>query len=119
MVNIFVRAWDAVKSWASTNGKIQTVLVELTTEEHALLAAFHPLWNQILSTVGTQGIQIVNDALSGALATAMTGGDIGAGIAAAAAEALKQVETDAKGDAKNAVYGLLAAAKAALPAVGV
>jgi hypothetical protein len=119
MTNIFTRAWDAVKSWATSSAEIQTVMVELTNAEHALLEKFHPLFNQILTTIGTQGVQIVDDALAGAMATITNGGSIGAGIAAAAETALSQIVTDSKADAKNAVYGLLAATAAALPVAAV
>jgi hypothetical protein len=124
MANIFTRAWAAVESFVSTDIKpeAQMVMVKLTTAEHALLQRFHPLFNQILDTIGTQGLQIVDDAVgdlaTGALATAAAGGNIGAGVAAAASAALNQIETqvatDAKQDAKNAVYGVIAAAQAAL-----
>jgi len=114
MTNIFTRAWNTVKTWVSNND--QTIVTELTVAEHALLQKFHPLFNQILTTIGTQGIQIVEDALAGAMATAATGGNIGAGIAAAAQTALGQIKTDATMDAKNAVYGVLAATAASLPA---
>lgn len=112
MTNIFVRAWDDIKSFVTSGG--ETVVVELTTAEHTLLREFHPLFSQILSTIGTQGVGIVKDALAGALATAATGGNISAGIAAAAQTALSQIKTDAAADAKNAVYGVIAAAQAAL-----
>lgn len=118
MTNIVTRAFDDVEAWFKTDeetGTVHTVVVELTAAEHTLLQKFHPLWNQILSTVGTQGIQIVDDALTGVMTTAETGGNIGAGVAAAATEALSHIETDAKADAKNAVYGLLAASVASLP----
>lgn len=124
MSNIFVRTWDAVESEFTTEVKpeLQMVTVKLTGAEHALLQRFHPLFNQILTTIGTQGLQIVDDAVgdlaSGALATAAAGGNIAAGITAAATSALGQIETtvaaDAKADAKNAVYGVIAAAQAAL-----
>ncbi len=114
MTNIFTRAWTAVKSWVSSND--QTVVAELTVAEHTLLQKFHPLFNQILTTLGTQGIKVVEDALTGAMTTVATGGNLAAGITAAAEQALGQIETDAKADAKNAVYGLLAAGVAALPA---
>lgn len=115
MTNIIIRAWDAVKSWATSSAEIQTVVVELTAAEHSLLEKFHPLFNQILTTIGTQGIQIVEDALTGVMATVTDGGNIGAGIAAAATQALGQIETAGQADAKNAVYGLLAATAASLP----
>lgn len=95
-----------------TEKKIEDVL---TPFEHSLLQKFHPLFDQIEATLGTQGLQIVEDALNGALTTIETGGNIAAGISAAATQALGQIETDAKADAKNAVYGVIAATVATLP----
>ena len=121
MSNIFIRGWAAVKSWFKTDaetGTIHTVMVELTAAEHTLLEKFHPLFNQSLATKGTQGVKIVDDAFTGVMATVASGGNIGAGISAAASEALSQIETAATADAKNAVYGLLAASVASLPVTG-
>ncbi|OWK42081.1 hypothetical protein [Fimbriiglobus ruber] len=99
--------------FSSTETKIEDVL---TPFEHSLLKKFHPLFQQIEATLGTQGLQIVDDAATGLLTTAATGGNIAAGITAAATQALGQIESDAKADAKNAVYGVLAATVASLPA---
>jgi hypothetical protein len=99
--------------FSSTETKIEDVLSPF---EHALLQKFHPLFQQIETTLGTQGLQIVDDAATGLLTTAATGGNVAAGITAAATQALGQIETDAKADAKNAVYGVLAATVATLPA---
>jgi hypothetical protein len=96
-----------------TGKKIEDVLSPF---EHSLLQKFHPLFQQIENTLGTQGLQIVDDAAAGLLTTAATGGNVAAGITAAATQALSQIETDAKADAKNAVYGVLAATVATLPA---
>jgi hypothetical protein len=105
---------DKIKAFFTEAGKdIEDVL---TPFEHALLQKFHPLFQQIEKTLGTQGVQIAEDALTAAMTTVATGGNVGAGIAAAAQNALGQIETDAKADARNAVYGVLAATAATLPA---
>ena len=102
-----------LESWFEGEGKkIEDVLSPF---EHALLQKFHPLFQQIEAVLGTQGLQIVDDAAAGLMTTVATGGNVAAGITAAASQALGQIETDAKSDAKNAVYGVLAATVASLP----
>ncbi len=111
------REWNSVKSWATNNNsETASIMVELELWEHGLLQKFHPLFRQIACTLGNQGIQIIETALAGAMATATTGGNIGAGIAAAAKTAEVTALADASLDAKNAVYGILAATAASLPA---
>lgn len=106
--------------WAKLNDALESAEVSIdeffTSAEKKLIQTFEPLFKQIESSLGTQGIQIVEDAFTAVATTVVEGGNIGAGISAAAAQALGQIENDAKSDVKNAVYGLLAAKAATVPA---
>lgn len=83
----------------------------LSDVEAAFLTFFRPLLQQIEANGG----QVLLDAVSAGLTTAMaTGGAPGAIISAAATSAISTLEAQGKPVVTNAVYGALAAAAASL-----
>lgn len=105
---------DKVEAWFKSEAT--PIEQKLTAFEHTLLQKFHPLFAQIEANGEAQLVSVAESALAGAMAGVATGQPIGAAIAAAAPVALKALEADANADAKNAVYGVLAATAASLPA---
>lgn len=106
--------WERIK--AAVEGEATTVESTLSELEQKLLPGFGALVKQIESTIGSQGLTILEQGLADIATVIEAGGNVGAAIAALVPEVISQVSADLKQDATNAAHGAVSLLIAGLPA---
>src|SRR3954452_3157177 len=105
--------WSRIKT--AIEGEATTVEATLTELEQKLMPGFAALVKQIETTIGTQGLTILEQGLADIATVIATGGNVGAMIAALVPQVTAQVTEDLKQDATNAAHGAVSLLIAALP----
>lgn len=106
--------WTRLK--AAVEGEKTTVESTFTALEQKLLPGFSALVQKIESTIGTQGVEILEQGLSDIATIIDSGGNIGAAVAALVPKVISQVSADLKQDAATAAHGTIDLLVASLPA---
>lgn len=102
---------------AAITGEATTIEETLTELEKKLMPGFSALCQKIASTIGTQGLTLLEQGLGDIAAAIATGGNIGAVIAALVPQVTSAVEAEAKQDAATAAHGAVELLIAALPSI--
>lgn len=105
--------WERIKT--AIEGEATTVEATLTTLEQKLLPGIEALAKKIESTIGAQGLAVLEDALAGIAATIASGGNIGVGVSAAVKQATSTIAPELAQDAATAAHGALELLIAGLP----
>lgn len=100
--DLWSRLVDAITGEAK---KVEDVLTEL---EQRLMPGFAALLKQIETTIGQQGIVILEQGLQDIVTVIESGGNVGAAISALVPQVIAQVKDDEKQDATNAAHGAVA-----------
>lgn len=104
-----------VKAETSIEAEIEALENSSATKE--LWTKIKALIAQVESVGAQQLLSIAETGLTGLATAVATGGNVGAAIAAAASTAEAAALIEARGDAKNALYGILSAAVAEIQAL--
>lgn len=105
--------WDRLVN--AITGEATTFEATFSELEQRLLPAFDALVKQIESTIGTQGLAILEQGLTDIGTVIAAGGNVGASIAALVPQVTSQVTDDLKQDATNAAHGAISLLIAGLP----
>lgn len=106
---------ELTKAKALVETDVSVVETEFSTLYAKLEPGLRALVSKILSTIGTQGVTIIEQGVSDLVTVIESGGNIGAAVTALIPQVTAQVSTDLKQDASTAAHGAAELLIAALP----
>lgn len=95
--------WSRLK--AAIEGEATSIEATLSEFEKENLPKAIALLKQIESTIGQQGMTIIEQAIGDLTIVVESGGNLGAAITAVVPQVISQVKEDLQADAKTAAYG--------------